>query len=78
MFPKKLTRIHQIELTSECNLACKYCPHPKMKREKNHMSLETYAKALEHVKYFKQFANQPELSLTGLGEPLMHPQLEQS
>lgn len=23
-----ITRVHQIEISSRCNLACKYCPHP--------------------------------------------------
>jgi len=27
-------QIHQIEITSRCNLRCKYCVHPHMERAK--------------------------------------------
>ena len=74
MYKKLLTRIHQIEITSRCNLRCKYCPHPTMKREKDDMTWFTFTKAMEHVEYYNQLGSQPELSFTGMGEALLHPQ----
>ena len=68
-----LTKIHQIEISTECNLRCKYCPHPKLQREKTNMTLATYKKALEFVRYFNKFGNQDEVALTGMGEAILHP-----
>lgn len=42
----KLTAIHQIEITSRCNLRCRYCVHPHMGRVKEDMEPATFAKAL--------------------------------
>ena len=75
MYPRKLTTIHQIEPTSECNLRCKYCPHPKMLRVKKHMDMFIFEQALDIVRYFVKQGTQGELSLTGVGEPTMHPYL---
>ena len=72
-FPRAITRIHQIELTSRCNLACVYCPHPKMQRAKIDMDVETFGRCLQWVRYFQELGTQPELSLTGIGEALLHP-----
>lgn len=70
----KLTRIHQIEVTSRCNLACKYCPHPKLQRPKVDMDWPTFGLSMAWVKYFEQHGwNQKELALTGMGEALLHP-----
>lgn len=66
-------QIHQIEITSKCNLRCKYCVHPKMKRTKQHMDLETYKKALALAKYCVEHNAQKELNLCGIGESTMHP-----
>jgi len=71
-----VTRIHQIEVTTECNLRCKYCPHPNLPREKRHMDMETFARALKWCEFYDQTTgNQTELSLTGIGESLLHPHL---
>lgn len=64
--------IHQIELTSRCNLRCKYCLHPKMQREKVDMSLETLNQALGWVRHFQKAGTQRELNLAGIGESTMH------
>lgn len=69
----KLTRIHQIEITSRCNLACKYCPHPKLQRDKKDMTMFNFMRALEWVTYYDQQGTQPELAITGMGEALLHP-----
>lgn len=66
--------IHQIEMTSRCNLSCKYCVHRKMPRPKVDMTEETYRKALGWVKFFQQKRPHPELNLAGIGESTMHPE----
>lgn len=73
-YPRPITRIHQVELTSRCNLACVYCPHPKMQRAKIDMDLKTFMRTLEWVEYFDKLGTQPEISLTGIGEALLHPE----
>ena len=65
--------IHEIELSSICNLACVYCPHPKLQREKAHMPWETFERTLEHVAYLCKAGTQGEVSLTGLGEAILYP-----
>ena len=68
-----ITEIHQIEITSRCNLRCKYCPHPNMKREKEDMDFSTFVKAIDHVKHYDRQGTQTEISFTGMGEALLHP-----
>jgi hypothetical protein len=65
--------IHQIEMTSRCNLSCKYCVHKKMPRPKMDMDEATYAKALKWVQFFQARKPHPELNLAGIGESTMHP-----
>jgi organic radical activating enzyme len=72
-YERPVVSIHQIEITSRCNLACVYCPHPSLAREKHDMSMETYRRSLYWVEYFKCKGTQNELSLTGMGEALLHP-----
>jgi hypothetical protein len=54
-------------------LACKYCPHPKLQRSKEDMTMFNFMRALEWVTYFDQQGTQPELAITGMGEALLHP-----
>jgi hypothetical protein len=68
-----IREIHEIELSSRCNLACKYCPHPKLERPKADMAWETYERTLEHVAYYVAQGTQTEVSLTGIGEAILHP-----
>jgi hypothetical protein len=65
--------VHQIEITSECNLRCRYCIHPTMTRPKQHMSTDVWERALDWVTYFVRQGTQHELSLQGVGESTMHP-----
>lgn len=44
-----------------------------MKREKKDVELVTFYHAMEWVKRFRDVGSQRELSLTGIGEPLLHP-----
>lgn len=65
--------IHQVELTSRCNLACAYCVHPIMKRPKIDMDHETFLACLKWAKHFAQQGTQPEFNLCGIGESTLHP-----
>lgn len=69
-----LQRLHQIEMTSHCNLKCIYCPSPKLKRTKMHMDLATFTRALRWVQHFQEAHGQDEVNLAGIGESTMHPQ----
>lgn len=77
-YPRPLASIHQIEITSHCNLRCVYCPSrnlPKIRGQAaQHMDLVTFAKALDWARYFNKQDTQHELSLTGIGETLLHPE----
>jgi len=74
MTPRRsITQIHEIEVTSRCNLACVYCPHPKMARAKMDMTMSMFMKALSAVDYFCRCGTQGELALTGIGEATLHP-----
>lgn len=66
--------IHQIEITSRCNLRCKYCVHPTMDRPKQDMDDDTWKQSLDLVKYFIAKGTQGhELNLCGIGESTLHP-----
>lgn len=65
--------IHEIELSAVCNLACTYCPHPQLKRPKAHMEWPVFQNALAHLKHYVDAGTQGEVSLTGIGEALLHP-----
>lgn len=69
-----LRSIHQIEITSRCNLRCRYCVHPTMKREKRDMDANTYLAAIGWAYHFKKRGTQGELNLAGIGESTMHPE----
>lgn len=71
-----LREIHEIEFTSRCNLACRYCPHPKMQRAKADMTLDTFERTMAHVQHYVDTGTQGEVSLTGIGEALMHPEFK--
>ncbi len=73
-YPRVIQQIHQIEVTTRCNLACKYCPHPKMQRPKEDMEWDTFLRAMHWVETFDKVGLQHELSFTGIGESTMHPQ----
>lgn len=66
--------VHQIEITSRCNLRCRYCVHPTMARSKEDMSPKTFARALAWVSLFVENGTQgQELNLCGIGESTLHP-----
>lgn len=67
-----LTNIHQIEITSRCNLRCRYCVHPKMPRAKIDMDEATFVRSLMWVQHYRWRNTQGELNLAGIGESTMH------
>lgn len=71
---KQITQIHQVELTSRCNLRCRYCVHPTMSRQKMDMSLETLDRVLDLVAHYVAAGTQHELNICGIGESTLHPQ----
>lgn len=73
MFP--IAHIHQIELTSRCNLRCKYCCHPNMPRPKMDMDEETFKAALYWARFFVEKNGPHEVNLAGIGESTLHPRL---
>lgn len=72
-----LTNIHQIEASSVCDLKCKYCIHPIMKRKKELMGMSTFAEAMSWVLYLRSLngGHQQEVAMTGVGEPFLNPLL---
>lgn len=69
----RLTQIHQIEITSRCNLRCRYCVHPKMPRAKQDMDRDTFVTALNWAAHFGNSGTQGPLNIAGIGESTMHP-----
>lgn len=73
-YPRPVREIHQIETETHCNLACKYCPSPNLPRPKISMEWDVWLQSLELVGYYVRQGTQGELSLTGIGEAMLHPQ----
>lgn len=75
-YPRPIREIHQIELSTFCNLRCKYCPYPWQEKLRNqpkmHMDWRTFERAIEWA--VRLNGSNKELSLTGVGEALLHPE----
>ncbi len=82
-FPREVTSIHQIELSSRCNLRCPYCPSRDIADGKypNRPALditeENFYATLKWVSYYVTKGTQGELNLAGIGESTMHPKFVQ-
>lgn len=72
MFPVRA--IHQIEMTSRCNLKCAYCPSYRLPRPKLDMSEDHFERALSWARRFHELTGYTELNLAGIGESTLHPQ----
>ncbi len=73
-YPRPVREIHQLELSTRCNLKCKYCVHfPELPRAKEDMSEDTFAASLDLIRFYVRQGTQTELSLTGIGEAMLHP-----
>ena len=58
----------QIEHTTYCNLSCPQCPREDYLDKPRHMSFENYKKVVDKL-------NPSAITLNGLGESLMHPEI---
>lgn len=76
-YPRLGREIHQIELSSDCNLKCPYCPSHMLGkpgwRGRLHMEEGIFVKSLEKAVAYYRAGTQTELWLMGLGESLLHP-----
>ena len=84
--PRPLRAVHQLELTSVCNLACTYCLQNTKHNEglnkfgtevrpRMHMDERVFQRALAWVGHFRNNPEQHiELNLAGVGESTLHPQ----
>jgi radical SAM protein with 4Fe4S-binding SPASM domain len=58
----------QVEHTTYCNLNCKSCERSKFIEHPRHLSLEEFQRIIEQIRPEK-------ITLGGVGEPFMHPQI---
>src|SRR3989338_3188320 len=61
--------IIQIEPTLHCNLECRMCVSPISTREKRHMRLDEFKRAVDGMPFLRK------ISLVGAGEPLLNPDI---
>lgn len=61
-----------LEVTSQCNYRCVYCPHPTMQRPRRHIEWDLATKALRQLRDGRIGER---VWLNYLGEPLLYPQL---
>lgn len=79
-FDSSVAAIHQVELSSICNLRCPYCVSPNLTRPKVHMSREHLARALDWIRFYIERdgytapRGYPEVNLAGIGESTIHPE----
>lgn len=73
MVSKAIKQIHQIEVTSRCNLRCVYCPSPNLGRPKVDITDQQFEAAIEWTLYYQRQGTQGELNLAGIGESTLHP-----
>lgn len=59
-----------IEITNSCNLKCTMCSRAAMTRKIEHMDIMLFEKILKENHLWLEF-----VSLNGIGEPLLHPEL---
>ncbi len=60
-----------IEITTRCNLSCKYCARSFLDKEGKDMSIERFNYILDMLPHAYR------ITLVGLGEPLLHPDVVQ-
>lgn len=60
-----------IQITTTCNMNCRHCCF-RCTKNGDHMSMETYAKAVDFHETHKEYNNNDHLTIGG-GEPTIHP-----
>lgn len=70
-------QVMQIETSNVCSLRCRYCPHPKQKRPKGHMSFQTFERCIDIVLASANpvYCSKQFVWLNHFGEPLLNPDL---
>lgn len=71
--PRSITSLHQIEISSKCNLRCVYCPSPNLQRPKVFMERAVFVRCMEWVAHLHSRGTQIEVNLAGIGESTIHP-----
>ncbi len=66
-FAKNDPAIANIEITTNCNLKCRYCARTQLKKRAQNMPFDRFRNILDLL------PNSYKITLVGLGEPLMHP-----
>lgn len=69
--PSRLPKMVQIAITSSCNMTCKMCPREKIETSNTHLDAEVAKDIIRRID------GVPRIALVGLGEPLLHPKLEE-
>ncbi len=62
----------QVEVTNDCMLDCIMCPHSQLKEKTGYMTFELFKKIIDEC---SQHYPLGDLVFSGMGEPLLHPQL---
>lgn len=72
-----VTTINTIETSSICNFSCPYCPckDQHAHRSTGLMNEAVFSATLSWVRHFVRMGTQLEVNLSGVGEPLLHPQI---
>jgi len=66
-FPKEV----EIEVTNRCKMQCSFCPRSSRRAEERDMDFGLYRKIVKELGEYDDVR----LTLSGLGEPLLHPEL---
>ena len=61
-----------LEVTNECNLACRTCVRHSWQEDSGYMSFEVFSTLLEQLKAFPSLKK---VQISGFGEPLAHPDI---
>ncbi len=71
-FMRSVPAYVEIEITNDCNCSCMICPRTShMKRSVKNMSLDEYKQIIDEL---KSLCHEVVISLTLMGEPMIHPQ----
>ena len=62
-------KLVQIEVTNRCNLDCQMCPREDLEIELEHMDWDKFVAVVD------QLENKESITLTGWGEPFLHPRI---
>lgn len=61
-----------VEVTNDCMLDCVMCPHSQLKEETGYMPFDLFKKVIDEC---SRHYSLRDLVFSGMGEPLLHPQL---